>query len=409
MAYHRKTIWAYWGLYLLSPFIAALIAIKQFHRPVQRKLLIGFSVFFAFVMVMSREGMDGYRHAKAFIEFAQNPWQEYGWALERFSRLESGGLDLYLPTVKLLVGIFTDDPRWFFALNGLVFGFFYVKTIGLIFDEFGGIKKNLHAKLFFFLLIIMISINHIHFVRFWTAAWVYLYCVMQLFIYERKRYLWLSAFAILIHFSYALPVSILFLYFFIAGNNYLLLLSMVALFFASQTYLETALGAAADLGEGLQHKVSAYTNEEYLRIRAEGVQQNNWYARWRGSLLHYYLYFTMAYLLFLAKYQTDAVQRKILGLALLIFSVSILASEVWSIGRFSKIAFLLTTVYLFRNFMLNPHKRPRLVVWIGIPIIFLYTLVEFRSAMDIISPMHFIGNFLVIFFPQWEFVLRDIG
>lgn len=404
----RSSNKVYWIVYLISPFIGACLAIRQFYRPERRKVILAYIIFFAFVMVMSREGMDGYRHAMSFMEASKDPIGTFLESFSGFLSFQFGTLDLYLHITQFLTGLVTDDPRWFFALNGLVFGSFYLGTLGLVYDEFDGTKTSLYSKLFLLIAALLIFVNHIHFVRFWTAAWLFLFCAYQVLVYGKRKYLWISILCILIHFSYVFAVGIFLTYYLISGTKFLVYTGMIVIFIIFQTYIGELLGLASGLGSGPQEKILNYTNQKYIEARTLAASETNWYVYWRWAAMKYFLYISFLYTLLSRRYRKDKVQDRLAGLAMLFAAVSLISLDVIGINRFSRLGLVLMAFFLFRNFKLNPTKRPSFILLLGTLVFIFFTVVEFRSSMDLLSPLHFIGNIVVIFFPQWDFVLRNI-
>ncbi len=386
-----------------------MAAIRRFHVKPYRNIILLFIVYFGFTMVMS-PGMDGYQHAQQFMQIGSRSVGFLGEAFQKYLTLEEYN-DIYIYITSFFISRITLDPRWFFAFNALVFGWLYLKTLGYIYDEFDRTKISSRAFLFFFICVVLISVNHIHFVRFWIAAWLFIYCTYLYLVKGKRTVLLLSMLSVLIHFSFFLPVLLLLIYSLIGRNPLMIFIYLVLVVSFTGIYFDNLLSLASSAGGGIAGKVEGYTNEEYVLRKIEMGASANWYVLVRGKLLKYYLFTAFLASLLLFQLKRDVAQNRLIGF-ILVYLVTIITiaavSDVGSLSRFEKILHFFLALYFYRLLILNPSFNPRVPILIGVPIVLLYAVVEIRATMYLASPLQFIGNGLAVFFEQWDFVLRDI-
>ena len=145
----------YWFLlFLISPIISLILAFKKRNVKISKSIFILFCVFFGFTFVFSTDldqGSDSSRYAAWLIEMHN---KEISWPnfINTLYNSNDGKLDILQPLLTYIVAIFTDDPRFLFAVFALVFGFFYAQNIWFLFEKVK-IKSNTLHLLFIIIFI----------------------------------------------------------------------------------------------------------------------------------------------------------------------------------------------------------------------------------------------------------------
>jgi hypothetical protein len=121
-------------------------------------------------------------------------------------------VDIVEPFISFLVSRFTDDHRLLFGSFAVLFGYFYIRSIGLLYDECKDtLSWNNIIHLFFFASILPItSINGF---RMWTAAWIFFLGTYHVVLFRNPWYFILTFAACLGHCSFLAASAILVIYF----------------------------------------------------------------------------------------------------------------------------------------------------------------------------------------------------
>ena len=118
-------------LSFIWPFVALLTALTKFRGKHIQTVFWLFCIFFGFTFyygdLNAIEGPDSIRYSNELIYFYNQSFS-FPELLEMLYNPSFGYTDIYQPLATWMVALFTDNPRWLFALFGAVFGFFYVKN-----------------------------------------------------------------------------------------------------------------------------------------------------------------------------------------------------------------------------------------------------------------------------------------
>lgn len=257
-------------LFLFSPFIALLYSLKSMNTKSSFAVFFGFAICFG--MAFSTEsykslsstasGIDAGRYRQEFEQGAKMTTSQFVDTWNQYRGLDEGEKDFYFIAMVYLVSRFTDNYHWLFMAFAIVFAYFQLKALRLLVEQ-----KNWENSLFFILLALFFTWNqifNINAMRFYTAAWIGVYAVLQIFQNERPWYFLLLLITPIIHSTFWLFDVIVLIAFLLRWFEWMWIALFVASFFTS-TILVDILGMTADyLPEFLSKTVSGYTLEERL-------------------------------------------------------------------------------------------------------------------------------------------------
>jgi EpsG family len=386
-------------VFFIWPFLSLLIAIFNFSNKKLRVFILWFFVLFGATGVIDEtKTHDAFAHSQTFKDVATKPFSELGKIVsDLFSGNTTSVTDLYATLVNFFISRFTDNPAFMFAFHALVFGFFYIKTISLLFDEFPGVK-NINAILFLILFIFIIPIDKVQYVRFWTAAWIFIYALLKLLKKKQLKYFILMSLSALVHASFVLPLAIAFIYL-AAGNRTNIYFGILILSYVAPYILKDQIEQIGSLGAGdvIDNKVSAYAlNEEYIAQRNTRFETRSWYIEYQSPALHYCLLFVLAYIrIKKEKYLRDKYQISLFSFLILFLAFVNFGSEIASVGeRFILLFFCFALVYLFRHFSLNYNNTGK-IHWLTYVMIIpgmLWIVVQLRLMLDFMNAFMLFGN-----------------
>ena len=269
------------GIYLTAmiyPLWALFLSFKHFRLPLSKNLFWIFCIFLGIIHIYLPEGSneaDGYRYAERFMEFRQKPVSFDNFKASFYE--EEQFIDIYQPSVTYLLSIVTGNPRWLFILFAAVFGFFYSRNIWFVLEKF---PKNIGVSLILFTLfyVLICPIWEINAVRMWTALQVFVYGALPyLYNADKSKLLWCVA-ALFIHFSFILPLIIIFVFPFIPKSiNFFIVVFVVSLFIKEINLEQVRLFLTMYTPSFLTSRVDSYTNEEYAQTIMDAKSNLNFY------------------------------------------------------------------------------------------------------------------------------------
>ncbi|RPA66589.1 hypothetical protein EF405_20095 [Cyclobacteriaceae bacterium YHN15] len=399
---NKKYALFYW---LIWPFGAFLWSVKNMRSEIAMTILLLFCVFFGLTFVVPEDiegAADSARYARELRNMHANPL-----SFEQFKNYlysdETNKVDIYQPLVTWVISLFTGNPKWLFAFFALVFGYFYLKNIRMLIEEIQG-KYHFFLILMLILFVLTNPIWNINGVRMWTAAQVFLYGLMIVYLKgNRNGFLW-AFLSLFIHFSFAFPLSLLILYQFIPKNTWFLFLFFIGSFLITELNIEYIRGFSENLPDVFQSKANAYTNDQVLeRFSDSSVTQYSWHVIFARRAQSYLMLFLLTFM-FLQKEKLknyNTLSLGFLNLALYFTSWANLAALLPSGGRFMLIANSLTLIAVILYF----EKKDSLVKWekliqFSVPFILFIVVFKIREGADYFGFLTIIGNPVVALFVE---------
>ena len=180
-------------LFLLSPFFSFLYALRRMNTKSSYIVFFLFAVFFGMSFTVSNvRGIDGttdgISYRNAFESYKNVSTSQYYDGLKRFFTFDEGNKDY--DTVAFYVSRITDNYHVMFMFFAAIFAFFQLKTFRFLTTE-----DNFNNSLVCVLLAFLFTYNqifNINGMRFWTAAWIGVYSIFQIFLNDNKKYFLLA-------------------------------------------------------------------------------------------------------------------------------------------------------------------------------------------------------------------------
>ena len=271
-------------VFLISPALAIIPAVRKFHSRYSRLLLVIFIGLFGFHMVFSRTS-DGTRHKESLNQYESKTWGDFfgeAWSIVQLKPVEIRPRfdqeDLYLHALTFAVSRFTTDGRWMFMVVGLVYGFFYITGIQRIHRLIQG-KLDFTLINLFILFVLWRSLDGMSGIRFFTGTWVLFNGAAGFFETGKKRHLALALSAPLFHVGHFLTAPALLVVVF-AGIRPLL---YTGLFLASFTFTFIEVGTFKELAsttEVGEAKMDDYISEDVQVDYFQARGRQSFHARW---------------------------------------------------------------------------------------------------------------------------------
>ena len=270
-------------LFWLSPVLGIIEAFKNLKSKQARIVVFLFCLCFGFCFSVSTNRIDGSADGISMrIEFEKNKdltTTQFTTVLSDYFEFDTGVQDIYIVTMSYLVGRVTDNYHFFFLALAFVFAFFQLKCLRYFVKEENFTNSTICIILTCFFL--WNNIYNINGARFWTAAWIGLYCAFRLFYDKKPLYLLLAACLPIVHASYAaFPIMLLIGYFFQNFKNPLIVMFCISWVFSIIAEdIQIQLFANIDLPYVIGKKVEYYSDQEYIQNLYQGTGFN-----WVGVL-----------------------------------------------------------------------------------------------------------------------------
>ncbi|WP_242919252.1 EpsG family protein [Pontibacter liquoris] len=406
---NRNKIYIYL-IYILSPLLALLVAIKNYRATWAKNVVWLFVAFYGYTMVISNEGIDSSRYRDQFLQIAQSELSFDNFVSQLYNE-NTTYVDIAQPLISYVVALFTTNYKILFLVYGLIFGFFYSRNIWYIISK-AGPKINKETVLFIFVFAFVIGFWQINGFRMWTAAHIFFYgAVRYIFDKKRKGFL-IAALSVLVHFSFVLPVFVLILYTFIRNRTNLYFLLFLATFFISEVNFgflnETLKNIVPDI---FSSKLSGYTNEEYVSQLKGSIQNTSWHAKYYIYALKWVIvtFICIMYFRGFTYIKTQANLHALYAFSLLFLAFSNIMSLMPSGGRFVTVAnlFATTAIFFFLQSMGKEGFYKKFLKLSVVPLLF-YCVVALRLGFDTIGAVTLLGNPIISLIVDSDIAIIDI-
>ena len=384
-------------IFLLWPLFALVYAFRNYKAIWAKDIIWFFVIFYGFTITVHDVGettMDANRYKSKFVEMAGKDvsFQEI---TSTFYDAEEQSLDILETIIIFSLSRVTNNPQVLFAVFGLIFGYFYSRNIWYLIDrvERKIIRENIPILLTFAFIVSFSSINGF---RFWTATHIFLFGALPFLFEGKKKFLWISALSVLMHFSFMFPLAVLGIYV-LAGNRTIFYFILFILTFFIKELDITAIGnfLTNNLPDIFLPKVKTYTNTDYAEGLAADFGKVNWYVQIYGDALKWSVTAFLVVIFFTGrKYLSKHINLKNLySFTLLLYSASNIISLVPSGGRFLSLSNLFAVAFIFFYVQYAPRgKAIRRLIIVAIPALALFTIVSIRIAFDTMGVLAVFGN-----------------
>jgi hypothetical protein len=377
-------------LFIVWPFLAFITALANYSNKEARAIVYLFIVYYGLCYYIGQTYMDSYAYVLKLQENASLPMSGF---LNIFGDLyTNSSLDIIEPLISFFISRFTSDYSFLFAAYAALFGFFYLKSINLLYFHYKT-NPNWNALIFLVFFALILPVTTINGVRMWTAAWAFFYGAYQVIIYRKSWYLLLSVGSCLIHWSFISANAILLLYYFIGNRNLIYLPVTIASFIFPGAFLPIL--TRFTVGGSVQNRIAGYINPDYISGVQESMEQVRSIVNFRYDFVFYY--FILIIFLIKAieinklkdKFENDLFSFILLFLAFVNFGHGIPSFG----GRF-RIVFLLFAVAYVLHFLTKMRGTwSTLITFIGLIPMTLYVLVELRIGAEVINAWTFLPGF----------------
>ena len=384
-------------LFLIWPFFALTYAISNYKAVWAKDIIWFFVIFYGFTMTVNDTGegtMDANRYRSKFTNMAAKE-VNFSEIVANFYDEEDESLDVLETIISFSLSRVTNNPQVLFAVFGLIFGFFYSRNIWYLVDRVNRkiVRENIPILFTFASIVGFWFINGF---RFWTATHIFLFGALPFLFEGKKKFLWISALSVLMHFSYLFPLGILLIYIFAGNRSLLYFILFIITFFIKELDLK-AVGdfLTNNLPDIFLPKVKSYTNTDYAEGLTDIFEKANWYVRLFNDALKWSVWAFLIAVFFTGKnyLNKNKKYKNLFSFTLLLYSVSNILSLVPSGGRFLSLSNLFSIAFIFLYVQHAPRgKTIRMLITVAVPALALFTIVSIRVAFDTMGILSVFGN-----------------
>lgn len=403
----KKRLFQY-VLFFIWPIASFFRAIKWHEKPWAKNVVWLFVAFYGFTFLVNRDTVDALDYMKDLAEM-HNHQTDFSTIIDSLYII-GGEKDLFAPFLLFILSRFTDDPRILFLIVGLIFGYFYSRNLAMIQQQIRVQTKG-YIFILFVVLILIIPIWSINWVRYYTAAHVFIYGILNVFLLNKsKKGLFFIAITPLFHFSFLITFPILLAYY-IIGNRYnAFLILYLASFFISSISIEPIQKIAENFAPYFADKAEAYANYERIKEVGESYNKRSVFSLVFIYVIKYKILILLLYVHFLfkrkGKLKSDVNLYNLLNFSLFFIGVFYILDYIPSVGRFISIAnFLMIALFIIifqkHYFKINP------VFLVSLTLSLIFILGQLHTGSAFIGLYTFTNPLFALWGPG-DNTLRDI-
>jgi len=380
-------------LFLFSPFIGFVQAIKHHNERWAKNSVWLFVIFYGYTMCRP-EIMDSSRYVTKLKELYNTPlnWDVF---VANFYSEESSTVDIYQPLLTYILSLVTDNGNILFAVFGIFFGYFYSRNIWLLLDY----SKNQRMTNMMIAIIVtfscVVGFWNLNGVRMWTAAHMFFYGTFLLLVHGNRKGLVIAVLSILVHFSFILPIGVLLFFYFIKIPWRILYFFFIASFSITTLNLDSVRSRLESIApDFLLPRVKSYTSEEYVEVISDLNASGNWYISYYNTSVSWYLMILFSFIYFSsAKSNTYSKSfSNLFGFSLLLMSIGNITSLMPSGSRYLLLAQLFGMALIYFYYVVFNDKEFKKWALFVSPLLFFYIIVSIRISFDTISFMTVLTN-----------------
>lgn len=371
-------------LFLLWPFLSFMVALANFSRKEARTVIYIFIVYYGLTFVNNNMAVDAYRYALGLKANALLPFSDFFKVVGGL--YSDTSVDIVEPLISFIVSRVTNYHGLYFGVWASIFGFFYLKSIGLLYEQYK-VNQGWNTVILMIFFIMTIPVTMISGVRMWTAAWIFFYGAYRVVTERNPRFLIVTFSAAFVHWSFMSANAILVIYYLVGNRNIIYLPLALSSFVIPQLAAPLFRSLALKLGGGLQQRYTNYSSEGYISAVQEGAAQSAWFMRITSDLVFYYLLIAIALIQLRHNSRMNGKTEKNLFSFLLLFLAFVnFGMPIPSFGeRFMVLFFLFATAYLMLYFIKMPGEKLYFIIILGVFPMMLYSLINFRLGTESIN------------------------
>lgn len=392
------------GLFLVSPFIGAVYALRKI------KTRSSFLIFFLFALCFgmaftvpsgrtTETRNDGASYREKFdrhITYYKD--LDYAAVLQ-LSAVSENTKDFYFVSAAHWVSQFTSNYHVLFLLFAVVFAIFALRSL-----QFLVLEKEFQVTVGGIILLYLFMINdifNINGVRFWTAAWIGVYCIFQIFRNGNNRYFLLAFVTPFVHAAFVVYLIVIIGAYFVKKSHRPWVILFFLSFLVSNLSVDLARSIIDRLPSTIGRLAAAYTDEDYIQERASSGSGFIWVTRTFGFMVKVYM--NLLVFLFIKninRVSSNPKSKKLFSFLLIWMTFTNFTMPIPSLGgRFMAMSYPIIAYIWLVNFYNVKYTK----VLYAMPFIFIFsfykTILQYNKVLDplffVSSPLYLVYKYLI--------------
>jgi len=347
---------------MIAPWVFLIAAWKSTSHRERHWLLTFFVVIYGASITIAYDplgiGPDGVGHLLRvythYVDLGFDQFLSELWLILTLRPPITTNDDVYIHVLSYFTGGLLGEPRFFFPIVALVYGYFFTGSMLEVFKHFKLRPRGYIFLAFAFLFVLVKNIEGVNTVRTWTGMWILVYACLRYYSTKQLRYVVLMFVPPLIHIAYlvlALPTWLVLL----LGNKKR---AFALIFVASSFTTFVNPGSVAEVLSGSElgaDKVRGYYIEEARDTsREKGERIWAWFEKfglqkWAVNILIYTLLLKNVYFRAMNRYQATLFSIGLLTLAL--------SNSTWYFYAVSNRSWIVGLVFILAAY-LSAMQRP---------------------------------------------------
>ncbi|WP_169514978.1 EpsG family protein [Arenibacter latericius] len=254
-------------LFLISPFIASLYSLGSIKTKSSYVIFFLFALFFGMSFTVpsgktESNSYDGASYREKLDRYYYYGDNLYYTRLKEYIEFKEGHKDIYFDTIAFITTKITDNYHVMFMIFAIIFAYFALKSLQFLTTEAKFVTS--YTCLILATIFLDNQIFNINGVRFWTATWVGVYSIFQIYRNNNKTYIFLAFCTPFIHGSFWIFIFVLIISFFNKSNNRTWIILFYTSFLISLVSIELVRFSTDFLPDFLKKMAETYTDEDYV-------------------------------------------------------------------------------------------------------------------------------------------------
>lgn len=384
---------------LLWPFASLLMITARTSRVTKQLVLTFFTSYTGYNFVISTNSMDANYYRGEFLRMT-NEFYDYNFFL---STLKSDFgfqiFDLGFHSIAFLSSRITSNPNIFFAILGLLFGYFYSKNITLVLSH---IKFKLTLYPLLITLMVIVGFWQINGFRFWISCHIFFLALASYFLEKKTIPFHLLLMSVIFHFSFIVPVAVFFLYLLFGDRNKTYFyIFFISIFISITSITESSAKIIIQFApQFLKSKIQAYTDINRLTAISEISSNQSFLFKIFQNSLSVFLWIIFLYIYYShrKKLATKIQLYRFFSFSILLLGISNFLSIVPSMGRFVNLSYLFSISFLIITISHLKEKGLMRAYLFLSPLLMVFIYGTIKLGINKIGIMTIFGNPLMIYF-----------
>ncbi|NMW21084.1 MAG: hypothetical protein HKK67_05520 [Chlorobiaceae bacterium] len=383
-------------LFLIWPFAVFINSINYFKYKSAKIFLILFFGLYGYSFILDdARNYDSERYAESFVQMALLPASNFFEIIKQFNSQDGSSIDIVVTLLSFIISRITNNAHILFAVYSIFFGIFNVLSINILYNKYSN-NPNINTRLFLLFFLIINPIFNINGIRFWLATWIFFYGAYFVIIDKNYKYLTLTAFAFLVHFSY-FSINILLIIYLLIGTNNIFYYSLLAVSYVLPNFLFNHIKTILSyFSLGIQKHVSLYANPDQIKQNNLNIEGH------RFELVyidHFMYWFFVVVILFIVlnkkKIRFDINDKRLYSFIILLLSYVNFVSIIPSGGRFKTLFYLFALAYILIIYTKYKYLKIDNITLIGFFIFIIDFIIVFRMGSENLNVILFLPFTLI--------------